>query len=568
MMRLIVDGFTLDLGQNAKVRIKRQSPAYLGSGVGVIKGDFSFPFDLPLTGVNRVALGFPDRLDNDERPRVNLPAELYVGPDRLIGGVLNVLSASRTTAKVALINHPLQDLTKVKLNDIDYGEINVASETELRNLMDATTVSPEDHDYIFLPVFNLALRESTGLTDVPVDSEFQNPYDFNGRTFRTNHDVSPFLRTQVVLQKAMAHAGYTIIDKLHALPELRRMVLLNNRSMRLGDDLALKMPLNFCVNDQTVADFIKQLCRIFCLAPFAGVGDNVIRLESLRGLVAAEPGGDWTNYASKEYSRENFDGGVSRFEYPESAYGDSYHYDYWEYDLKETTGVLRDFVDENDDIIPVPPGEIFYLEGRSAVSERRIFGENGALVPIGSFGRVFNEFGTEILAPSLFPAQSAHVFFYPTNFDRITVPSVAWSVSGITSEEEAGQSIIYSAVDNTQTRLSIYRGFQNTIQNVQYPMGCHNNYDSKFEEIESDVVSLNWLGNDGLYNRYWREWDAMLQRSAAVSQSFLLPLAEVLDFDFSKKVRVGNQNYFVRSLEFTVTTRGVSPAQCELLSVS
>lgn len=564
MMRVLVNGYTLDLDREAKIRIRRQSPAYLGSGVGVIKGDFSFPFDLPLTRVNRIALGFPDRLDNDERPAVNLPTELYVGPDLLMTGVLNVISAGRNTAKVAIINNPLNDLTKRKLNETDLGEIDVPDEAALRTLMDATTLNPTAYDYIFFPVYNYTQRVGTLFTDAPVDEEFQNAYDFAGRQFRTNHPVSPFMRSQVVLQKAFAQAGYTLIDKLHTLPELQRLTLINNRSMRDEGGINLKMPLNLCVSDQTVADYVKQLCRIFCLAPFAELGSNVIRLEALRGLVAAEVEKDWSSYASKDYEKENFDGGVQRFEYPQSAYGETYHYGYWEYDLRETTGLERDIVDGNNNLITFPEGEIFYLQGRSAVSERRAFLQGNVLLPIGSFGRVFNEFGTEVLAPSLLPAQSSHIFFYPTNFDRLTVPSVAWSVSGILREDD----ITYSSIERTEMRLSIYRGIQQTIQGAFFPQANHNNYDSEFQPLPNDEVSLNWLGDAGLYNRWWRDWDAMLQRSAAVTQSFLLPTSEILDFDFSKKVRVQNQNYFVRNLEFTVTTRGVSPAKCELLSVS
>jgi hypothetical protein len=60
----------------------------------------------------------------------------------------------------------------------------------------------------------------------------------------------------------------------------------------------------------------------------------------------------------------------------------------------------------------------------------------------------------------------------------------------------------------------------------------------------------------------------MLKNSSGVTRNFLLPLAELLRFDFRHKVRVENQNYFVKSLEFSVSLEGVSPSKCELVSVS
>lgn len=563
-MRLLVNGNSLDLGENAQISLKLQNPAYLGSGVGVIKGDFSFPFELPMTGVNRINLGFPDRMDNAERPRTDLPAELYVGPSLILSGVMNVLSASRTTAKVALINNPLSDLTKQTLDELDLGTLSVASEAELRALMKDTADNPTDHDFIFFPIHNGALREEVNFTPPPTVEQFQNAYNSGAQEFRTDQNITPFLRTAVVLRKALEASGYTLADSLHANEDLARMVLVNNRTMRSENRLTLDLPLNLCVSNMKVSDLVKELARIFCLAPFSALGSNQITLQSLTGLVGAEPKADWSQYAGREYTRDNFNGGVSRYEFPEGAYSDVYHYSFWEYDTKATTGLERDILDDNGDPIVVPDGEVYYLQGRSALSQRKSLSEGVVLLPLGSFGFIENEFGNEVVSPNLYPAQTNPVFFYPTNFDRISLPTVSWSMAGVVEED----GTTFATTESVQMQLSIYRGYQNTKLGESYPMGSHNNYDSNFQRIPNSLVSLNWEGTDGLYNKYWREWDGMLQRSGAVSRQFLLPIAELISFDFSHKVRVDNQNYFVRSLEFNVTNRGVSPAKADLLSVS
>jgi hypothetical protein len=117
-------------------------------------------------------------------------------------------------------------------------------------------------------------------------------------------------------------------------------------------------------------------------------------------------------------------------------------------------------------------------------------------------------------------------------------------------------------------QLSFYRGMRTTRNGQRFPMSNHAPSNAFFRKLPEDNVSLNWLGPNGLYEQWWKEWDGMLRRASVVKRRFLLPLTELIAFDFRDKVRAGNRNYFVRDMEFTVSAKGVSPTTCTLVTVS
>ncbi|MEL6275863.1 MAG: hypothetical protein AAFU03_12240, partial [Bacteroidota bacterium] len=526
-----------------------------GKDVGAIKGDFSYPFDLSMTATNRATLGYPDRLDNASRPAVNLPAQLYIGPDLLINGQLNVMKGGRRKSKVFLVNQPLSDLSKVKMNETDQGLLSFDNAESLRTRMRQTVDSPLNFDYTFFPVYNYSLDDPTN--NIPTHRQFQNSWEFNNQRFSLDAPITPFIRNEVALRKAVEGAGYTWVDRFHTTNERKRMVLVNNRTMWTESVTSLNAPLNSFLPGTTVSEFLKTQCRLFCLAPFSNLTGDRILLQQLRSIVAAEPKWDWTNYAGKEYGRENLSGGVNTFAYPQSAYTKSYKLSNWS-DLGQPDIIINGNQGTNQE------GPVYYDPRNNTYI--RFFDNNGTLQAAtgNGFGAVENEFGDETIEPSLFPLQTNQILFYPSQIDNLLMGTWATGLADLSTLNAADRE----NRDEVSVALSIYRGLQNTSQGIQYPFGSMSNYLVDLSAIPGEEFSLRWSGPNSVYLNQWLEWDAMLQRGSAITRSFLLPIAQIIDFDFANKVRVFNQNFFVRSLEFVATARGISPAKCELLSVS
>ena len=571
MIRLLIDGLAVDLAANASVSVKRRSPAYLGEKAEVIPGDYTFPFTLPLTAKNRRALRYPQRLDNQEPLPTELPAQLYVGPDLLLNGRVKVQRATARTADVFLYRNPLAKLSDVLLNETEQGTVGAGSASELAALMKATTSAPLDHDAIFAPVYNAGLNEAP---DVRVGAHtFMNSWHYDQQRFMTEYHVSPLPRLEPVLRRAIEGAGYSWDDGLHTTDEMKRQVLVTNRSLQYEGKLTPRGALASCLPPTSLSDLLKSLCRTYCLAPFSDLTGNHLRLQRLGPLAARLPRYDWTAHASHAYERSPDGATVKRYEWGEGAYADSYHLGRWGGTHDATTAEIRDTLKVGGGFEEgLDPRRLYYLYGKSAVSKYvsipdLTFWNVTGLDTLNSFGFHANPGDGETISPELTPCQTQRVYGIPSGQDSSVLPTLSDKPLGISGYNSFTGQVTSEEGDIT-ARLSFYRGLQPSRQGQLYPMVNHNNSDANHTPIDGERESLNWQGPDGLYQRHWRDWDEMLQRAATVKRSFLLPLAQLLDFDFRDKVRVENRNYFVREMEFTVTQRGVSPTACTLIAVT
>jgi hypothetical protein len=569
MLKLYINDGLVDLPPDVAITIKRSNPAYMGEDVNVIKSTFSFPFTLPLSPRNREILGFPDRLDNAATLPENMPAYLVAGAGTLLKGLVTVQAATRTTAKVFLYNNPLADLAKQYIDDTDQGVFQASSEADLATRMKFTAENPLEQDFIFCPVYNLALRDDDEF--IPPVSDFMNSWNYDGQRFITAFHVAPFLRVAPMLRKAIEAGGFTFTDGFHVTPELQRQILITNRSLRFETALSLRIPLKMCLPKTSITDFLKSLCRTYCLAPFTNLNGTHIDLSPLGPLVNGPIARDWSAYTEDDYERQSAGANVARYEWGEEAHTLTYFFSTWSQDHPVPVLTVADFVNESNQIIQIPNNQVYYFHGRSAVSiPKRIpflFGREFQ----NSFGYIENPGGGETVSPSLLPAQTHIVYSFPSDFDQIVLPTVSMQVVGIETapfEVPVAFGEITSQTGEIVGQLSFYRGMRTTRNGQRFPMSNHAPSNAFFRKLPEDNVSLNWLGPNGLYEQWWKEWDGMLRRASVVKRRFLLPLTELIAFDFRDKVRAGNRNYFVRDMEFTVSAKGVSPTTCTLVTVS
>lgn len=73
----------------------------------------------------------------------------------------------------------------------------------------------------------------------------------------------------------------------------------------------------------------------------------------------------------------------------------------------------------------------------------------------------------------------------------------------------------------------------------------------------------------GLYNKRWRKFIAFMNRTESVKRKIYISLTDLASLDMSKKVRIDNQNYFIKKLRVQLThnTGHELVAECDLLVV-
>lgn len=556
MMRLTVNGRPLDLLPDTSITIERHSPAYLGQDVDVFRGDFSYPFAIPLTANNMDVLEHPQRLDRSKAIGRRMPAELKVAGGS-IRGYLYIEEPTATIVNVFLVGNPLLDLKELRLNELSLGTYDMGVDNAARLAHAEDTISLYDnYDHVFFPVLN---KEAYA---TPTAAEFQNHWDITLQEFTNDGYFTPFIKVKPVLDAVLNATGLVGVDAfILDKSEMERLVIINNRNLKTeGGDIYQNIVYTNLVSDMKASDFLRHLSRLFCLAPFPNYSDNTLTLRPLKGLITAATMYDWTQYAADNYSYTQGQIAVLRHEYAAGAY----------------TG------------IPITPGitgvwQPGLAQGDYAVEEANsgtLSGEDfgnyytystGALVAYGQwdlgsgltsdvlftgyhFGAIDYEEGKETNSVELFPICSRQLVY-----DSNTWLFPMWSVG------------MAEVSDNVAMRLALFRGLQDTYDGNSYPLGNYNNYGYDtgdfYYKLPAYNYSLAWEGPYGLYEQWWKEWDEMLRNGKLVKRLFKLSPAQLFTFDFKNKVFVQNKDYFIRSMRFTINQNGVSPAEVEMISV-
>lgn len=117
MLALTVNDTQLDLDPGTTVSITMECPIFDREG---IERTYSYPFSLPASPRNLVALGMINRVD--AHAPVKVPAKLFIGGLQFETGILRITGSDKKTIKATFQNAAidlLQELKSVKLQDID-----------------------------------------------------------------------------------------------------------------------------------------------------------------------------------------------------------------------------------------------------------------------------------------------------------------------------------------------------------------------------------------------------------------------------------------------------------------
>lgn len=559
MLTIRIKDQFLNLSADASISFDLHSPAYLGDEVDVIQGSYSFPFSVPLDSHNRKVLGFPDRLDIDIPLLVDEKAEVWSNGRLLFSGLATIKSTTRTSLKMVLIVSVLSELKGKKMNAFNFETVAIGNDlaTVFAHMKD-TAVNPENHNYVFFPVWNPTYSRDDNINDHS-RKEFINFWKQSTQNFQSGLDNIgwiPFLKLSYVLKKSIESLGYAFTNSFQSNTELLRLVLYNNYSITEDVNIADSIDLNNHVNPDTeFTTLLRQVCRLFCLAPFSNIFNKTIRLAPLKDLLLIAPRHDWTDKAHYDYVK------TEEINYPVKL---SYQ------DMLDTAptddhkGEIKTYDFRTDDIInfvlPVPyaratvyfyPDDALWSIDINDTPQRQF---------IQNFAPTHD---TGIEGSEVFESKLETMFIgaiqSPDNTATWLTPHLG----------EKGT--YFQIVNPFQDRLIFYRGMQKMrLTNDLYPMASNNTYDSELQpaEIPGLNYSLLWDGDKGMFNVWWKTWLEMLKNKRDLEIKLLLSESDIINFNFDDKIRIQNQNYFVKKLAITITQNGFKPVKANLVSVN
>lgn len=563
MIGVKIKGQWLDLKPGTTLSFELNSPIYLGDDTDVLPGSFSFPFDLPLSPHNRRLLRNPDLLDSDEDLLKDEYCEFWAGGFSLFQGKLSIKDCTPAYAKAYLQLNALKDLKDKKLSDINFPMVTLGA-TAADALAHAknTALNPANYDYIFCPVYNPDFLETKTESEFNYSkNEYLNYYNVDTQSFESVGAAMPFLKLDYVLRKGLSEIGYTFNNTFQTDEELKRLVLYNNFSIIKADgnwntQVNLKQHVN---SDTKYTDLLKQVCRLFCLAPFTNIFDKTLDLVPLKELLKLPVKDDWTSKTSAEYTKSEEANYPKIFRFKSAYEGttdawverkytwdeeirnyldmDSFAYDrtYYEYGHESWYNVLE-----------ATPGEQGVFIGNRFVPEVDT-GKKEGFDFESELGIMFNEI----------------TYLQEGNFSK------RWLVPFV---KEQGTKDAKSP-QNFRNRLMLYHSMLKSSANINspaagplYPCASTNIYDLDKNVITGEQYSLNWL-RPGLFNTWWKGWSERLQRKRDVKVKLRLTLRDLLNFDFKYRVKIRNQEYFVKRLRVTFANTQILDIEADLVSL-
>lgn len=465
--------------------------------------------------------------------------------------------------------NPMAKLKNIGLRDLDLGGTRtIGNNAAWQTHMLATCNYPENYDYTFFSVFN------PDRNNIPSGAyaSWQNYFDSATGLFNlTSAGITPFVKIEYLLKQIFEaeDTGYFFNNAWQDNIELKRLYLYNNVDAKTASSnpttdtatLGNILLKDFIPNIKSV-DFLKKILAHFNLGLFVNQFNKTISLLNLDKIINNPASHDWTKFVLSEYTIEQEDSIPKAFNYPEVVLLPK--------EVRPDEATLIKSIGDYNAIAGSLPDGWYYLESGTSF---------------------FKKTGSQ------FESWDAHAGVYPdASQDRFDT-----GVTGLTSKFQAFSHYVSPVVVSrwvnvdgsspTQYKFQIvdyplafcaYRGMQvdfegetikcpiasNHVWKASGTNGARYNITTNGVSTGPAKYSLNWDGEYGLYKTHHQNWNQMLLNGKSVTQKFIVPIAELLQFRFEDKVRVLNMDFFMKKIKVEKTVgKGLILIEASMVSV-
>lgn len=553
----------LDVQPGTSLTWELNNLVFSSSDSSKLPGSFSLPFTLPATARNRNLLNYPERIDNASPFLLEGAVEICWNGIVVFPGTMKVTEASVKDIKVYIIANPLSTVKTTALNELDLdGDRTFADAATLKLHAKATAETPLDYDYVFFPIWNRDFLEQPG--DNP-KCRFQNWYNSTTGAFDVDHEfpaLMPFVRLDYMLNKIFASTEYDFENLFQTTDELKLICLYNQKSLWTAEGLATTINLQDHVSKTGAAAFVRKVMGAFCLGIFYNPWNKVLRLIPIQTLINTAPHQDWTDrllyfptvISSDQqpeilcWKRDDDDGAWAHYDkYPKpasidgeltnagllaAAPGTYYVTDRHSYYLKNS--IPRYFFKHTTlGCAPAETGKPVFEAECQALWDAFLYGEGQTPIPDGNY----------IAVPHCRIKGSVEYEYDP---------------GGGADPEVRNQA------NDIPDRITIYRGMYADFDGDDYPLASGLPWDASSNLIGE--ISLRWDGPYGMYETWWKGWHQMLRNGKNVTCQMRLTIADIVSFNFEDKVRIQNQDFFIKKMRISLTPRGLAPVEVEMVS--
>jgi len=593
IIREIEGGDVFDLPSDYVIEAEKNNPLFQS------KGSQTVPVNFPATGKNNRLLNFPFRIDRAERQEDTIG--VIVETDSLQQkGALSVNSASRSVIS-ANIGYDESEMYAVfenlNLNEIPYPpEYDVEFsgnniDQKIDSALDHMTAVMKEHierDYCVFPVITAQYEYEVTLEDNGISTTSKNKiYEFlNGLndgylsqtiaqgellarenriitrvdgndpiniTAPKGYGVCPFIRVWKILEIIFSHFGFTMDEnpfKTHR--QLKKLCVLNNTMDAL---LTGKLYYKDMFPDVMIKEFLDGLYAKFGMLYFINSNSRKVTLRLIKDMV--NPSAE-TNNLTKNKTEElsiafsapkqlrlkmnreledakvlydTFEEFLSRFDYQFNGNGATQIFDgrYSRYKIinifklfsevpREAWMYSSDFFDIDKKTPNLPYEDIEMKDLCIPISDYDMFNISEYLVGLK---HAYSELiiGGEIQSENANPAKLAFMF--------------SWGM-----------------VNGGTPMTPMY-----------YPLGSQFNRDHNGNFMQDETgakydISLTCAHEDGLYNRFWKEYDAFIRYSnQEITGKLHLSELQFFNLKMYEDTLIDNQPYLISQIKYKINVK-------------
>jgi hypothetical protein len=564
MFGIKINDTFLSLYPNTTFGFELSNPAYLGDSIAEIGNGLVFSTKVPMKGVNVTLLQYPHVVENVRRFVKDLPCSLWKNNRLIFNGFLNVTKAitnvPNPSAEVSMVINALAPLKTLKLNQLEMGSIPTAN---VLSLALETVLHPLYRSFIFYPLHNTEYSEGKlhqnqwdCATQAFATLTFQNRM---GETLRRETMTTPHLRVDAILAQMFRQIGYTFRNGWQVNDELKLLTQVGYGAMHtiFNEFMNSTFQLNRALSDTACAVWLGRLCRAFALVPLTSPFTKTVDLIPIRDLLKRAVRHDWTRYArhGSELTESNNFPSALGWKKNNIVPEFSDKTIFWRWDIfsaafhyNSPEGIYRNWGQRD-----IAIGSSYYHPKR----ENQYDISNVDLVYPDSLSTLLGGDGEEwTIEIETLPQANLNFGIGNTYYNYI---------APITKTKG---KLLDSDV-NTPDQLMFFRG-----------MHAHKGYTFPLATSESNGFlnitclgnpcryDLTWAGENGILNRFWKEFLHFLQNKRDQTVSIGLPLDDLIQFSFADKIRLGNMDYFVKKVRGNLAWQGdIVECEADLVSV-
>lgn len=573
MLEIKKDRYYFDLYPNTVISLELNNPILDDD---LIKGNYSFPFRLPLTALNKRLLNFPEEIGNVASLQLSGPVQLWVDGILIFpSATLNIKDVGRASVNVFIlvgISTFADYASKTKIADVVDHPVRTFNDSytdlaaDLRlHAQNTLSASVDTYPYVFPTLVNNGhyqnqAQEINGgyskdvVYNCYIDDDFklkqQVLIDIRHPAGSTHGNLTmvPFLYITYIIRKIFASTPLeTNIFESDAA--LKKLLLFN--SFSLDKWYAAFTDYSFNVNNRSidvknhvpdiyVGEMLIALKKVFCLFIYKDPFSDKFYFDAFKNVVSSTDYVDWTHIALADYGiQETISKGIK---YVPEIGGDGVLSG-----AATMVAAVRKSAVQREIDLP--------LSGNT-IGDVRMVEETGQLytyqaviffttwIPystaLGDYYAAPAQYEIKNTMPGAVPTK---VNFYPSeNFnspDEYFVPAVKIPGSYVGSDNQQVTSQILK-------KLLFYHGIRTSAGGRGYPFASSHNYDRN--KMKVGPYSLAWDGADGLYNVWWKSFIRMKDETKEVSIEVQLDMIMLVNLDLRKKVRIGPNNFLIKKI--------------------